>query len=465
MEQPSVTFRDGFRSAAMTFRHWTARLCLTAFWPACLSAATLAERVDASFLPSLPTGLPSAISHLEVTDAGRIWVNGTHCLKPDGSGLEEFRSALHTGEFIYTLIYGTTAAPEGKLLVCGSFFHPTAGSGQLLRLNADGSIDGTFGIRRFTGHQFLALDVQVDVEGGRLLVGGSFYHSPPLFQQGVAVSDLAGEPVTAFNSYPGISSGFARVVRKAAEGKVLAAGPIRTANDQPCGAVVRFNLDGSVDTNFVTALSGDVQLMETLADKRILVAGTFGGTNLLLRLEPNGAADAGFAPVEFAGTGPNSLVIESNGVIWVAGGFPLVNGQPQTNLARISPSGRPDPGFLPPSGVRGAQVLALEKDGRLLVGGSFTNVFGLPAPSLVRIRTTPDSVPAPRLQFQVLESGRLHFVLPQGHFLEATTNLLDGPWMTVTGDPGSTNESNAATIREVVEEPDQPVKFFRLHLP
>ncbi|SDY22259.1 WD40 repeat domain-containing protein [Hymenobacter psychrophilus] len=139
------------------------------------------------------------------------------------------------------------------------------------------------------------------------------------------------------------------------------------------------------------------QNVNTLAvqpDGKVLVAGGFDFVNgalvgKLQRLNADGSTDATFNP---NGTGANGyindLLLQPDGKILVAGAtFTTFNGQPRVMLVRLNANGSLDPTFAynpAPDDYRTLTALALQPDGKILVasGATFT---GQPAGGLVRL--------------------------------------------------------------------------------
>lgn len=149
------------------------------------------------------------------------------------------------------------------------------------------------------------------------------------------------------------------------------------------------SLDG-----FDPNVDGNVFVMATQADGKVLIGGQFGAVagvprNNLARLNADGSLDAAFNPN--ANGAVRALVLQPDGRIVIGGDFTSL--QPNGGaavargcLARINADGSVDAGLaytVTGTPIR-AQVLALalQADGAIVVGGSFTNV----APSGV---TTP----------------------------------------------------------------------------
>lgn len=123
---------------------------------------------------------------------------------------------------------------------------------------------------------------------------------------------------------------------------------------------------------------------------RVLVAGEFAdGAGHLLCLDlATGAADPDFhAPEIPAGGSIESVVLQPDGKILIAGRFELVAGQTRARVARLERDGRLDPTFRPEAGGADGVVLgvATAEGGYIWVWGEFTQFGGQPRRGLARL--------------------------------------------------------------------------------
>jgi uncharacterized delta-60 repeat protein len=253
------------------------------------------------------------------------------------------------------LTYGLVAAREnsGKILIQGSFDtfdgHPVPG---FVRLNTDGSFDGTFNPGTATTQVVNGLFVQAN---GQIVVFGSF---------------------TSFNG-------------------------------AACSGIVRLNNSGQLDGGFATASFAnydEIPIIDRVAQQangKLIIGGFFhslGGAvaHNVVRLETNGTRDPSFVG---PGTGPSAyrvssiLVRPSDGKIFLGGYFSTYGGVPRSNLAWVNDNGSVDSTFIGLEGVADSSqqvyALAVQPDGKILVGGFFSSFQGTPHYNIVRLN--PDS--------------------------------------------------------------------------
>ena len=221
-------------------------------------------------------------------------------------------TALNT--YYRSVVTGITLQTDGKLILLGFFSPPSAGATQknIIRLNADGSIDTTF-----------------------------------------TAGDTVGSQ--SYNGTLGVSlySPIAKAVVQP-DGKIIIAGAFDKYNTTNVKSLVRLNANGSIDTSFNTALGVERAINELILEpttNKPIIGGEFtlfGSTAVkkLIRLNTNGSLDTSFS----IGTGTTdtpssscpfcrnyikSLKLQPDGKIIVGGKFTTFNGLSATNITRI----------------------------------------------------------------------------------------------------------------------------------
>lgn len=181
-------------------------------------------------------------------------------------------------------------------------------------------------------------------------------------------------------------------------GDLYVGGGFTSLNGTPCNRIVRLDADGSVDSafNVGAGFNSSVWSVAVATDGSgdVLVGGDFtsykgvSGRNRIIRLEPDGSADATFT----TGTGFNSTVLAlapaSDGDVYVGGSFTKYRGTTGVNkIVRLNADGTIDAGFAAGSGfnLNSVNALALDAWGDLYVGGSFFKYQGLAADRIVRL--------------------------------------------------------------------------------
>ena len=185
------------------------------------------------------------------------------------------------------------------------------------------------------------------------------------------------------------------------DGMIVAGGNFTGVNGIPRAHIARFHADGSLDTGFLTGLSGtdsSVYALHVQTDGNILVGGAFGTVNgvvrnRLARLGLDGSLDVGFSPGSAADGAVFSIAetfVNGSRKIYVGGGFTLFQTVFHPGIARLNDNGVLDSSFVN-TGVNGiVYAIAVYPTnsiyaGKLLIGGSFTTVNGLSQTNIARL--------------------------------------------------------------------------------
>lgn len=313
---------------------------------------------------------------------------------------------------------------DDKIVVAGyvSIFSPGEGYFAIVRYNANGSLDTTFGsggkvIKSFgNNHINEATDVTITPDG-KILVSGRYFANGTSFQTGIVRLSSSGVEETSMVDQRGFtlgSSNVANAVTVQPDGKIVAAG---SYNPNQSGVnsqitVIRYNPNGTFDPTF--AGTGRFMMdspendfltdVVVLPSGKILACGSIDGNFLLVRLYANGALDKTFAGNIHPGMvstpmGGNAvarkLIVRPNGNILVVGESD--NG---IAIAYYTSYGVPDNSFSGdgkltfnfPGNSTVARSIAIDSIGRILLGGSSALTVNNSAFSAVRLYTL-DPVP------------------------------------------------------------------------
>jgi uncharacterized delta-60 repeat protein len=214
---------------------------------------------------------------------------------------------------------------DGKLVVAGAI----GGIGGVARYNADGSLDTSFGnAGQAPSTGFNVTDVALQSDGKIVVVGVATVTVP--YATAVARYNPDGTLDTSFGDAgqltlpadPATGGSEARAVAIEADGKiVIVSAPAYSGN----GTLVRLNGDGSLDTTFHadgSNLGSGVEDVAIRPDGRIDVL-TDGG---VFQYRSDGSADLAFgqggvAPIAFGGSGDHasSFTLQGDGKLVIAG--------------------------------------------------------------------------------------------------------------------------------------------------
>ncbi|HEY5245932.1 MAG TPA: delta-60 repeat domain-containing protein, partial [Acidimicrobiales bacterium] len=261
--------------------------------------------------------------------------------------------------------------PDGRIVVVGSTTATGGGDFAVARFTANGAPDTSF---NGTGRVSLSTAPNVsDVGGGvavlpdeRIAVAGAGnatidFVTKQLNADGSldATFGTAGTSVVEFGATDIVNA----MIRQP-DGKLVLVGTTGAGNPATTGdfAIARLNADGSLDTTFgaggkQTVDFGGLDSANAVAiqpDGKLIVAGQGGpGTDMAVtRLNPDGSIDTSFAPltsgkafVDFGGTdGANAMALQPDGKI-VLNGSTTAAGSGDFAIARLNADGSLDPTF------------------------------------------------------------------------------------------------------------------------
>lgn len=180
------------------------------------------------------------------------------------------------------------------------------------------------------------------------------------------------------------------------DGKIIIGGNFTSYNGAPIGRLIRLNNDGSHDTTFNTsqaASSGIINQIVQQSDGKIIIVGSFtkyDGTtvNRIARILPNGNLDSGFLTGLGAPANINSIEIQTDGKIILAGNFIKFNGIDVNRIIRLNPDGSMDTTFNIGTGFnQDINTMVLQSDGRIIIGGDFTDYNSIVANRITRLNS------------------------------------------------------------------------------
>jgi uncharacterized delta-60 repeat protein len=283
-----------------------------------------------------------------------------------------FAAALGVGGTIRKIL----ALPDGKVLVSGDFIRVgNTPTGNLIRLNADGTLDSSFNSAISLPTSDCDLKISAD---SRIGVGCRVrVNSTGAFKDFV-ILNYDGSLNTS--STPSVTG----TVNKLAffpNGKVLLVGRFNVQGGPSTLAAI-FNTDGTRDTSFMPIFDSDTSLGVGAAirnDGKFYIAGGFVFVNGMLRatvagFNADGSLDLTFAPGDpifslyYVTVNPTNIYIQPNGKLLVTGKF---TGVGTKYLIRLNTDGSLDSSFGSPETVsfNGGfdEDIVIQPDGRILM--------------------------------------------------------------------------------------------------
>lgn len=406
----ALPFVARFHARVSSFR----RPWLMMIWLAvgCWLPGTVAYGQEGGLDPSYAVGLSGVDSTLQVMarqSDGRVVIGGNFInvnetnrfriarLNANGS-LDTSFGAGQSGanDFVNVM----AIQPDGRILIGGNFTTVNGvGRRFMARLNADGSLDTTFGANLpFLNNRVFSMAL---LSSGKILIGGTFNTVNNVAPGGIIRLNSDGTLDTTFDA--GLDLGtfsgtFAIAVQS--NGRILIGGRFTGVNGVTRGNLARLNADGSVDTTFGNGLDvansrfPEVRDIVIQPDGRILIGGGFTAVNgvargAIARLNADGTLDTTFGNNLSGVTGTvEKIARRSDGQIFIVGDFSAVNGAPRGCIARLNADGSTDLAF--GQGLAGTtgrinDVLIQPTDGRILIGGIFIQFNGVARGRITRL--------------------------------------------------------------------------------
>ncbi|MCB1559923.1 MAG: delta-60 repeat domain-containing protein [Xanthomonadales bacterium] len=347
--------------------------------------------VDASFAdPALTGGASPGAQTVAVQTDGKVVVGGGFLqihgqsqpylarLNMDGSLDNTFSPSLAFPE-LSVVVNKVLVQADGRILAGGKFSMVNGQSQRnLVRLNANGSIDGGFDVD--TDWVISTMALQPD---GQILLGGDFLFVGGKSRNRVARLGTDGS-VDPYFDPDANAQVFGLVVQ--ADGKVVIGGDFTVAGHRTRNRIARFNSDGTLDS-FTFGSNAETLALAVQADGATVVGGDFTEVlgeprDFIARINPDFSLDATFDPV--ANGEVRSLVVQDDGKLLVGGDFTEIAGQVRQHLARLNPDGSLDLAF-DPAPNQAVNSIVVQTDGKLLIGGAFTEITGQPQQYLARL--------------------------------------------------------------------------------
>jgi len=320
-------------------------------------------------------------------------------INSDGSVDDAFTSRITGAQQSGLLITCLTLQTNEQILIGGPFQQINGQTHlNIGRLNADGSLDTNFNAG-FVNNSINSILVQPD---GQILVGGSFTTFNSKSCIGLCRLNNDGSLDTNFNA--GADKSVVAIALQP-DGKIVVEGNFTTIGGQSRTNLARLNTDGSIDSGFQSAAfrffgqsayfgNGGAVLIQP--DGKIVVGGLFDTVNGLthvniVRFNVDGTLDTGFnAQADLYNSwGLQTLAIQTDGKILVGDDSQTLDANPCPYFGRLNAAGSLDASFSK-NLVFGSMVFsaAIQPDGKILTGGIFSTLGGLPRNNLGRIINT-----------------------------------------------------------------------------
>lgn len=280
----------------------------------------------------------------------------------------------------------------GKIIICGYYTtYNNIPQKSISRLNTDGTLDNSFSINELTGSIVTAF-IQAD---GKIIIGGSFTSINNTPRKNIARLNTDGTLDTSFDPGTGANNTVFEIVAQI-NGKIIISGNFTTYNGITQNRIARLNTDGSLDAGFNTGTGANnfLTAISMQSDGKILVGGTFftsfndTSQNGIARLNTDGSLDTSFTIGTGGNSGVESIALQTDGKIIIGGGFTIFNAISQNRIARLNADGSLDPSFNIGTGTNSSiETVSIQTDGKIIIAGSFTSYNGIARNGIARLNT------------------------------------------------------------------------------
>ena len=317
--------------------------------------------LDTGFNMKIGTGSASVVRAAAVDSLGRVYVcgdfldfNGNTTYKylvrllPDG----DIDTTFTVGTSFNNIVQNVMVQADDKVIILGDFttYNGTPAS-RIVRLNTNGSIDGTF----VTGAGFNgaanapAGASLVDSDGSIIISSGGSFST----YDGVTVATVPQRTIIRLDTNGALIETIAQGTRLngtindiavQTDGKLIVTGSSSTYNGTAIPNIVRLNTDGTIDAAFNATLgvgySGTTTSATTLPNGQILIGNgaSFQGNNTfnLTRLNANGSRDSSYVTGPGFNGSVTQTVIMPSGAILVSGNFTTYDGLARIRVALLN---------------------------------------------------------------------------------------------------------------------------------
>jgi uncharacterized delta-60 repeat protein len=237
------------------------------------------------------TGANGIIRNVNIQPDGKIIIGGNFTtyngiarsriarLNSNGTLDTTFNSGVSgpNADVISTLIQS-----DGKIIISGNFtFYNGFQSNGILRLNNNGSIDGTFNVGLGTNGSILATALQSD---GKIIIGGSFTTFNGGYINNIARLNTNGTLDNSFNigdGVQGFNNNYVYAISLENNGNVIIGGYFSLYNGIARSNIARLNTNGTLDTFFNVGLGSNYIVRSTSiqSDGKIIIGGDFTSYN------------------------------------------------------------------------------------------------------------------------------------------------------------------------------------------
>ncbi|HSD08143.1 T9SS sorting signal type C domain-containing protein [Flavobacterium sp.] len=371
--------------------------------------------LDTAFNSNITAGTTGTISKVIIQQDKKILICGSFTsfngittrglIRLNGNGTVDTSFNTNLGAGADNNILAIDLQTDGKIVLGGAFtsFNGVA-VGRIIRLNSDGTIDGTFNNAKAGFANGIVQAIRFTTAG--IYVAGSFTGTYNGVANGLNRLTLLkdnGDWDSGFDNVTGLPSTTFYAIEKAIDGQIYIGGSFTIYDATLRGRLAKVSNAGSLDINFMSAggvgANGNVLKVIPLSSKKVMIFGSFTSfngspVNRIARLNEDGSLDKSFNSAAIVATAGASSTIRAavqlaDGSFIIGGDFTKYNNTTRNRILKIKADGTLDSSFVPVTiGNGGVYALSVDNvSGKILVGGSFTSVGGVPKNRLVRLNS------------------------------------------------------------------------------
>jgi uncharacterized delta-60 repeat protein len=363
-----------------------------------------------------------------VQSDGKIVIGGSGVIRLNSDGTRDTAFPAYSTYGGYD-VFGMIRQPDDKIIIGGSGWYSyssTTLKKRLTRINADGTPDNTFDAMTSERIGFDSLVPLALKPNGGILAGNGALTQMNVRRVGLFSLNPNGIIDQSFTADLGLIAGTVHLIKSQPDGKILIGGYFSQVNNFPTYGIARLNTDGTTDTGFsfseqiTDAYQGIGFLPVTVAfqpDGKILIGGNFhfnGQDNYgVFRLNQNGSIDSSFTAQTFtpypnpAYSIVNTIALQADGKILIAGGFQNYGNSGRNNLVRLNTDGSVDTTYTATS--TGISEMFIQPGGKIVVSGKITENGN----TRTNPRLNPDGTIDPTFNMPT-DVGYLYAVAPDG---------------------------------------------------
>jgi uncharacterized delta-60 repeat protein len=287
-------------------------------------------------------------------------------------------------------VYCTLFQDNNKPIICGEFTQFNgSGVGEIVRLNEDGALDPNFTNDLLINGPIKSVAIQND---GKIIIGGNFTLINGLSANYLARLNIDGTIDPLFNIENGVNNQINTCIIQSDE-KILIGGDFTAINGKLRSFCSRLNVDGALDLshNYGSASNNSIAVTALQTDGKILIGGDFTSyndipLNHIARLNSDGSIDETFNVGVGTNNDVSAICIQPDGKILIAGSFTQFNNSPRKYIVRLNSDGSIDNSFQIGSGPSShINAMAIQHDGKILIGGNFDYYNGVFKGKLARL--------------------------------------------------------------------------------